>query len=213
MADLRLKNIEYFRWMRSDLISLKLYGICFLITALITLFYPACVSAKNNNDFIPTKSGMSLNSGYTYDPSDNIFFIQASVFRLYDYDRIWRHKAPDNLRFKVEGSVGAASIDGQDVKCIANAGILALLYLDRFETDLIKPYLEAGIGAIYTDYRVKGQDYRINFNPQAGIGIEFKRKGNPNRFISLRMHHISNGGMGSINRGQNSIVFAFGQFF
>ncbi|MDA3915352.1 MAG: acyloxyacyl hydrolase [Deltaproteobacteria bacterium] len=199
--------------MKFDLILPQSYVICLLITAMVIFYCPVSLSAQGNNGYVPTKSGISLNSAYTYDPSDNICFLQASVFRLYDYDRVWKHKAPDNLRFKVEGAVGSARLDNNDVKLIANAGVLALLYLDRFETDFIKPYLEAGIGVIYTDYRVKGQDYRFNFNPQAGIGIEFKRKGNQNRFILLRMHHISNGGFGSLNRGQNSIVFAFGQYF
>lgn len=90
---------------------------------------------------------------------------------------------------------------------------LTYIYLDKLETDRIKPYLEAGIGIIYTDYRVQGQDYRINFNPQAGVGIEFKREGKKNRFISLRGHHISNGGIGKSNRGQNTILFSFGQYF
>ena len=184
-----------------------------LITALVILYCPGSLSAQSNEGYAPTESGIFLNSGYTYDPSDGAIFSQISLFRLYDYDRVWKHKAPDNLRFKVEGSVGSALLDDNDVKFIANAGVLALIYLDRFETDRIKPYLEAGIGVIYTDYRVTGQDYRFNFNPQAGIGIEFKRKGNQNRFVSLRMHHISNGGFGSLNRGQNSIVFAFGQYF
>ena len=187
--------------------------ICLLITALVILYCPGSLSAQSNEGYAPTESGIFLNSGYTYDPSDGAIFSQISLFRLYDYDRIWKHKAPDNLRFKVEGSVGSSFLDNNDVKFIANAGVLALLYLDRFETDRIKPYLEAGIGVIYTDYRVTGQDYRFNFNPQAGIGIEFKRKGSQNRFVSLRMHHISNGGFGSLNRGQNSIVFAFGQYF
>ena len=187
--------------------------ICVLITVLVIFYCPVNSSAQGDEGYAPTESGISLNSGYTYDPSDGAIFSQISLFRLYDYDRIWKHKAPDNLRFKVEGSVGGAFLDDNDVKFIANAGILALLYLDRFDTDRIKPYLEAGIGAIYTDYRVTGQDYRFNFNPQAGIGIEFKRKGSQNRFVSLRMHHISNGGFGSLNRGQNSIVFAFGQYF
>jgi lipid A 3-O-deacylase len=200
--------------MRFNFILSKFDMTCLLITALIIFYCPVNLSAQNNNVYVPTKSGISLNSGYTYDPSDDIFFLQASLFRLYDYDRVWKHKAPDNLRFKVEGSVGSALLDDNDLKLIANAGVLALIYLDRFETDLIKPYLEAGIGVIYTDYRVKGQDYRFNFNPQAGIGIKFKRKGNHrNRFASFRIHHVSNGGLGSVNRGQNSIVFSFGQYF
>ena len=141
--------------------------ICLLITTLVIFYCPGSLSAQSNEGDAPTESGIFLNSGYTYDPSDGAIFSQISLFRLYDYDRVWKHKAPDNLRFKVEGSVGSAFLDDNDVKFIANAGILALLYLDRFETDRIKPYLEAGIGVIYTDYRVTGQDYRFNFNPQA----------------------------------------------
>lgn len=200
--------------METNIKQLMLVGS---VIALTLLNFPLYVYAQRNNindatSYAPTQSGISLNSGYTYDPSDNTFFIQTSVFKLYDYDRIWKHKAPDNLRFKVEGSLGSALFE-DDTRCIANAGILALLYLDKFKTDHIKPYLEAGIGIIYTDYRVQGQDYRLNFNPQAGFGVEFNRKGKQNRFVSFRLHHISNGGLGSINRGQNSIVFTFGQYF
>jgi len=198
--------------------NIKQLMLCRVIIVLAILNSPLCLYAQSSKvddstPYAPTQSGISLNSGYTYDPSDNIFFLQASVFRLYDYDSFWKHKAPDNLRFKLEGSLGSAFLDGDDARLIANAGVLALLYLDNLETDLIKPYLEAGIGVIYTDYRVQGQDYRLNFNPQAGIGIEFKKKGKQNRFVSFRMHHISNGGLGSTNRGQNTIVFAFGQYF
>lgn len=180
---------------------------------MVSFFTPITVSAQINESYVPTETGIALNSGYTYDPSDGACFLQVSIFRLYDYERVWKHKAPDNLMFKVEGSVGGAFPDDEDMKFIANTGVLALIYLDRFETNRIKPYLEAGICVVYDDYRVKGQDYRFNFNPQAGMGIEFKRNGKANKLISLRMHHISNGGIGSSNRGQNSIVFVFGQYF
>lgn len=189
--------------------------LMFFLSIMVLIFFlnPYNLNAQNKYEYTPFESGISLNSGYTYDPSDNTMFLQVSIFRLYDYERVWRHKAPDNLKFKVEGSLGAASLDDNGVRIIANANILALLYLDRFESDRIKPYLEAGIGVIYTDYQVSGQDYRFNFNPQAGIGVEFKREGKASRFAALRMHHISNGGISSSNRGQNSIVFMFGQFF
>jgi len=199
--------------MKFNLIFSKNGLIYWIITALLIFCVSTNLFAQGDEGYLPTESGIALNSGYTYDPSDNTMFLQISVFRLYDYEKVWRHKAPDNLKFKVEGSFGAASLDDKDVRIIANANILALLYLDRFESDRIKPYLEAGIGVIYTDYCVRDQDYRFNFNPQAGIGLEFKRKGKANRFAALRMHHISNGGIGSSNRGQNSIVFMFGQFF
>jgi lipid A 3-O-deacylase len=199
--------------MRFDLIFPQKLVIGLLITVTVILCCPVSLLAQDRERYIPTESGISLNSGYTYDPSDNTMFLQVSMFRLYDYGSVWRHKAPKNLRFKIEGSVGAARLDDKDVRIIANTNILALLYLDQFESGRIKPYLEAGTGVIYTDYQVSGQDYRFNFNPQAGIGVEFIRKGKANRFAALRMHHLSNSGIGSSNRGQNSIIFIFGQFF
>lgn len=155
-----------------------------------------------------------MNIGATYDPSeDDISFLQFSLFKLYDYDAVWKHSAPDNLRFKIEGSMGCAYIHENDARIVANIGIMALLYLDKFESKSYRPFLEAGIGGIFTDFQVAGQDYRFNFNPQAGIGIEFKRTHAPNRFLTLRAHHVSNGGIGSSNRGLNSIAILFGQFF
>ena len=186
----------------------------FFITAVLILVYlfPVLGAAQDGNEYEPARTGVSLNTGYTYDPSDDIGFFQISVFRLYDYDYIWPHSAPDNLRFKIEGAVGSAFLN-DDARVIANAGVMALYYLETLETNRIRPYLEAGIGAVFTDYRVSGQDYRFNFNPQAGIGIEFKRENESNRFMALRAHHISNGGIGSSNRGLNSVVLMFGRFF
>ncbi len=162
---------------------------------------------------IAPMTGLSLNLGYTYDPSVNIWFSQATFIKLYDYDQIWPHKAPAALRFKIEGSLGASRLDNSDIRLNAGAAVLALYYLNSFETDSIKPYVEAGVGIIYTDYRVNGQEYRFNFNPQAGLGMEIKRKNAAPWFLGVRLHHISNGGLGSSNRGQNSVVFLAGQYF
>ncbi len=164
-------------------------------------------------EYAPTLDGVSLNWGYTYDPSDDTCFSQVSIFRLYDYDRIWKHKAPERLRFKVEGSLGCAWWDHSDCRIIASVNIFAMLYLTDPLTNKIRPYVEAGIGGIYTDYRVSGQDYRINFNPQAGIGLEINTDSNRIWFSALRLHHLSNAGIGEINRGQNSVVLFIGQYF
>ena len=190
----------------------QLINLSVFVIAGMILFHPAGLKAESAGSHAPAKTGIGLSTGYTYDPSDDIGFAQLSVVRLYDYDAVWPHRAPENLRFKIEGAAGASKVDGE-AKLIANAGILALLYLDWFNSERFRPYVEAGVGVIYTDYRVSGQDYRFNFNPQAGIGVEFARQGKPSRFCSLRAHHISNGGIGSSNRGQNSIVLTLGQYF
>jgi len=169
--------------------------------------------AREETAYVPPMTGMSLNLGYTYDPSVDIWFSQATFIKLYDYDQIWPHKAPEALRFKIEGSLGTSRLDNGDVRLNAGVAMLALYYLSSLGTDSLKPYVEAGVGIIYTDYRVSGQDYRFNFNPQAGLGMEIKRENANPWFLGVKLHHLSNGGIGSVNRGQNSVVFLVGQYF
>ncbi len=185
----------------------------FLALGVLLVFWADPGFAQEKTAPIPPMTGLSLNLGYTYDPCVNIWFSQATFIKLYDYDQIWPHKAPAALRFKMEGSLGASRLDNSDIRLNTGAAVLALYYLSRFETGSIKPYVEAGVGLIYTDYRVSGQEYRFNFNPQAGLGMEIKRKNAAPWFFGVRFHHISNGGLGSSNRGQNSVVFLAGQYF
>ena len=79
--------------------------------------------------------------------------------------------------------------------------------------DRFKPYIEGGINAIYTDWRVDGQGSNVNFNPQAGVGMEFFLGSGPPFLAALRLHHISNADLDDDNRSVNSVVFVFGRFF
>ncbi len=197
---------------RQPITQSSIFILKMIVVIMIGLHTNYCYADKNR-EFVPDIKGLSINTGYTYNPAENIFFGQIAFCKLYDYEKIWNHKAPDNLRFKIEGSLGASRIDNLYTKFISAAGIMALLYLKNLKTQWMKPYVEAGIGVIYTDYVVTRQAYRFNFNPVAGVGIEYKRNNNQNFFSSLRMHHLSNGGLNSKNRGQNSVVLIFGQYF
>jgi len=126
---------------------------------------------------------------------------------LYDYEQIFPHRAPEPLKFKLEGSLGVADVSSLRAFCSFN--FFALYYLNAFQTTRFRPYLEAGAGIIYTDFQVEDQGLRINFNPQAGIGSEFEMAGR-RWFGVLRAHHISNGNLHHDNRGINSILFQVG---
>lgn len=182
-----------------------------LMGTLLTLsFSPPQPGAEEN---APTTNGISMNLGYTYDPPGNIVITQISVFRLYDYDAVWPHSAPENLRFKIEATLGVSRLEDGDARLNGSVNIFALHYLARLENNLIRPYVEAGIGCVYTDYRVHGQDYRFNFNPQAGVGFDIKSRDALPWFAAVRLHHLSNGGIGSSNRGQNSVIGLLGCHF
>lgn len=160
---------------------------------------------------LPNQYGLALDYGYAFDPSPNPTFVMATGFAIYDYGSVW-HQAncPNTLRFKVEGSVGSTVTPSSDL--IASVNMLAMKYPLGLGGK-VRPYGEAGIGVIYTQFRVEGQGLHFNFNPLLGAGLELPQKDGKNIFGAVRLHHISNGGLDHDNRGINSVVFQVGRMF
>jgi hypothetical protein len=186
--------------------SLLLFCFLFIINCPQTI-----LAEEDNAAQIPDRYGLATVIGYNYDPSENIVFGLISGFALYDYDKIWPHAAPEALRFKVELSAGATLKNEKGA--IVSAGFLALYYLDGLAGQDLRPYIEGGIGGIFTQWRVDGQGSKFNFNPQIGLGTEFSIGSGPPFLAALRLHHISNAGLDDDNRGVNSVVFVIGRFF
>ncbi len=164
-----------------------------------------------SSDEIPTRYGVAGVFGKTFDPVGDINYLQLTGFVMWDYDRIWRHWAPDPLRFKIEGTAGLTV--SPKTRGMASVGMMALYYLDFFSWSRWNPYIEGGIGVIYTDFRVDDQGSRFNFNPQIGIGTEIQADSGPPFFSAIRLSHISNGGLHDDNRGVNSVIIMIGRFF
>jgi hypothetical protein len=184
-------------------------GRLFAFTILSAILLPALSWAAD--EYVPTRYGMGGNLGLVYDPGGDYDFVQLNGFALFDYDAVWPHRAPEALRFKVEANAGA-TVEPR-VRAIVSANMLALYYFDFWRTANLRPYGEAGIGLIYTDFQVKGQGLRVNFNPQLGIGTEIGCGNGPPWFAALRLHHVSNAGLHKDNRGINSVVLQVGFFF
>lgn len=171
----------------------------------------SALSEDNNESDIPTRYGLAAVLGKTFDPVNDIYFTQLSGFIMWDYDKIWHHWAPEPLRFKVEGTAGLTV--SPKTRAMASVGMMALYYLEFISSDRLVPYLEGGIGVVYTDFQVEGQGSRFNFNPQIGIGVEFERDSGPPVFGAVRLSHISNAGLDHDNRGVNSVVLMIGRYF
>lgn len=186
-----------------------------IITISCALIFTVNISSisaeEKGKEFAPNRYGISLITGNTYDPTNNTGFYMISGLVLYDYEKIWKHRAPDELRFKVEGGIGAAN--DRKTRPVSSISIFALYYLDLFESQTFRPYIEAGVGAIYTDFQIKGQGSRVNFNPQLGLGTEIKLNSKNRFFFALRLHHISNGSLDDENRGINSVMCMLGYYF
>jgi lipid A 3-O-deacylase len=160
---------------------------------------------------LPNQYGMSLEYGYTYDPQENLSFLMARVFAIYDYGTVWHQKRPAALRFKVEAAAGSTLTPSSELMVSVN--MLALYYPGKLRGTTWRPYLEGGIGGIYTQFRVKGQGLHYNFNPLLGVGCELPQANGKNPFAAIRLHHISNAGIDHENRGVNSVELQVGRFF
>ncbi len=191
--------------------------LCFMLVmtfcaCFIALSGKAIAAAEETADRdIPPRYGLGLSLGFAYNPSDARNFINISGFALYDYEDIWPHRAPEQLRFKLEASIGGTL--RSDTDFMASAGFLALYYFDGLRTGLLRPFGEAGVGLIYTDYKVRKQGSRLNFNPQAGLGLDITPESGPDFWTSIRLHHLSNAGLKKDNRGVNSLVLQAGIYF
>ena len=69
------------------------------------------------------------------------------------------------------------------------------------------PYLELGGGVLFTNHDVPDGTNRVNFTPQAGIGLHIPMRSGSNRYIgvALKYIHISNAGLSVPNPGVNTL--------
>lgn len=204
---------------RSDRKSLATCAKCFLMAlfGLLLLSSTAWPQEKGQESAqdgykVPARWGMAVSFAQGVGLSDNYGMGLATLIGLFDYDAVWPHRAPEQLRFKVE-LTGGATTGPEAGRGVVSANILALYYLDFISADWIVPYVEAGIGGIYTDFQVDGQGSRINFNPVAGFGFEFPSTSGPTWFTSLRASHFSNAGLHENNQGVNTFGTMLGLYF
>ena len=183
------------------------------LAVLLVLLGPSRLACAGDDqvDKIPTRGGMAAVLGDTFDPDEGIYFVQLSGFIMWDYDKVWHHWAPEALRFKAEVTAGLTT--SPRTRAMVSVGMMAPYYLDFISNHRLNPYIEGGIGVIYTDFKVEGQGSRFNFYPQAGIGTEIQVDSGPPFFGAVRISHVSNAGLHDDNRGMNSVILMIGRFF
>jgi len=160
---------------------------------------------------LPDGKALALQLASSYDPDFDISTVTSNFSLHYDHGELWDRVRSGNKEFKLEGVFGCSV--RPDIRLLASVNMMALYYPDLTRLTTLRPYLEAGIGVIYTDYQVEDEAYRFNFNPQLGLGAVISDEKGANSFFALRLHHISNGGLHSDNQGVNSLLLQIGRFF
>jgi lipid A 3-O-deacylase len=151
--------------------------------------------------------GIALLTGQAFDPDHfGLLILQGNV--KLPYDQVFWHNARDSLFFQGELNFGL-TIDGRE-RTLAAVNMMAVQYLQAWTYNSLTPYIEGGIGLIYTDFKIEGQGLRFNLNPQIGAGVEFTLERGRLLRIGVRLHHLSNGGLHRDNRGMNSVLLQVG---
>lgn len=186
-------------------------AVAAMVAAMAVVMIGGSGGARAESADVATRYSLAANLGQSYSPGNEIGYLQLAAAAVFDYDRVWPHRAPEALRFKVEGSAGVTT--SPRCRALLSANMLALYVMEPLATPRFRPYLEAGIGIIYSDFRVEKQHFNINFNPQIGIGTEIAAADGGHWFVACRLHHISNGGLHKDNHGINSVLLQSGRFF
>jgi hypothetical protein len=88
--------------------------------------------------------------------------------------------------------------------------IFARLVFDKYA---LRPFLEGGEGAVYTDLRGQDLGTRLQFTSQIGAGLEYEIKPGMSLGLQMRFRHMSNAGMASSNPGINTFYGLVGLTF
>lgn len=183
--------------------------------ALFFCLFTLCVEARAGEPKreMPIQAGFSVSLGHIYNPGqERGQFVMATGMLLVNHEKFPPFPASDAFRFKLEASLGKGSEASPGFMVSGN--FLTLYYVDALATDVLRPYVEAGVGLIAVEEKWAGQGTTLNFNPLAGIGVEFALHGDQRRyFFSGRLFHVSNGGLHKDNRGLNAFILSTGVIF
>jgi opacity protein-like surface antigen len=92
-------------------------------------------------------------------------------------------------------------------------GISAIFFRFVFGDYALRPFLEGGEGAVYTDLRKQDLGTRLQFTSQIGGGLEYEISPGVALGLQVRYRHMSNAGMSSSNPGIDTVYGLLGLTF
>lgn len=179
------------------------------VVLLMCLLFVATVSFAATTMTIPRYAATAV-MGTIYNPERIETLMVQGQIRM-PYDQVFWHQAPETLFFKGEASAGM-TLDGRQRAMLA-VQMMAQYFFPEIRLGLWRPYVEGGIGVIYTDFRVEEQGLRFNFKSQVGVGVERPLMNGRSLSAGVRLFHISNGGVHPDNRGLDGLSALIGMHF
>ncbi len=186
---------------------------CLFIAVSLAVLGTPCLGEEEETQYDPTRYGVMLSVSNTSTMDEDIDLLRASLFVSFDYDKIWRHWAPENLRWKLEFTTGMTTSPFS--RNVTSLVMIAQYYFpdEGWTKYKIRPFVEGGVGLAYADFQIEGQGSRWMGNPQLGVGSDFVVF-DQDLFLTLRFYdHFSNAGVDDENRGLNFITASLGYYF
>jgi opacity protein-like surface antigen len=187
-----------------------------LVVATLLALMLAAAPARADDDPLYREWGFRVSGGYS--PSNHVqyYALQPYVgFRLWHAADDWFEAHDIAARWIVEPWVALVHDDKGPFKTTSfEIGVSPLFArLTFFKDALFRPYVEAGLGILYTDLRGQDLGTRVQFSSQGGAGLEYMLRPDLSLTLSGRFRHISNAGMGSSNPGFNTLYGMLGVTF
>lgn len=193
----------------------KMYGTSAALAVLLSVSATPLVHARELFRKAASETGVSVGLGDNSQTSlgggnvrEDVTFLSLMLSRGQVFKELDRGRS---FQFAVEGSVSHAKQEDESRRAV---GVTPLFLYNFATAEKITAFAEAGLGLLYTDLDPERFGSRINFTPQAGVGIRYQLTDALSFRLSYRLHHISNGGLdGDNNRSIDSNFLIFGVSF
>ncbi|MGE4298004.1 MAG: acyloxyacyl hydrolase [Desulfovibrionaceae bacterium] len=182
-----------------------------LFVCIILAVCAALPTVAQAGDDIPLRYGIGAAYAASFNTSGDIDCAMGVANVSAKYNDLFDSSLSENLHLKLEGLAGASTTEPRG-RFVGGVALIGQYYLDALSTQMLKPYVEAGMGIGFTDFEVSRQGTRCNFLSLGGIGTDIVTESRT-YFASLHVQHLSNADTNDDNRGLNALRLTVGLYF
>lgn len=186
-----------------------------LVLALVACLASATLASAEGSRLELREWGVRVGGGLNPSSSIQYYAIHPYVgLSLWDPVSRWFDQYGIRALWMIEPWVAYVNDDhGRHKTDSFEIGLNALFVRLVFGESALRPFLEAGEGAVYTDLRKQDLGTRLQFTSTIGGGLEYEIRPGMAVGLQARFRHMSNAGMASSNPGINTVFGLLGLTF
>ncbi|UCH21629.1 MAG: acyloxyacyl hydrolase [Deltaproteobacteria bacterium] len=191
--------------------SIKKKNLTLALLPIVLLVWVPYVRCESSLQKGMTEWGFSVGYGDNFHIGHDVTEDVAFYFLTHFWGRVLKNWSDGgSLEFVAEGFLSFVQQDSVDRYAI---GVTPLIAYNLKDFGKVIPFLELGLGILYTDLDPEGFGSRFDFTPQAGFGLRYRIGHGKFLKFSYRIHHVSNADIDEDNLGIDSHLFSVGISF